>query len=268
MLFEQLPVDVGENFVGLLRALYEVLQAYYVVQRRYALDGSGEGGKDSLGRMGLVDGFEGMTVEERRAGIVSAGKSGDAKFSKGTSWTKKALWVMNDRKSAEKLVIEFEAWTERVKSLLELAWWPLPFFSTVSQMKKLEEDIDAGQIGMLEGIGMRKLLAPGSGQVSTEMAKGLKVSSLDFTPKSTFQDLDVGELDGKGGVIVEYKSYEQDGTGSMNEIVSRRILKLVSLLHEQKDDRFRVLKCINFFDDPAINNRANVLGYETHFEEA
>ncbi|KAG4433090.1 hypothetical protein IFR05_011430 [Cadophora sp. M221] len=244
ILFEHLPVDVGENLLGLLRALYEVLQAYLLMQKRHALDGTG-----SVASEDLVLSLGSMSVEERRAGIVRAGKEGDAKFSKGTSWTKKALWVMNDKKSAEKLVVEFEAWTERVKSLLELAWWPLPFFSTVSQMEKLEEDKDAGQIGMLEGIGMRKLLAPGSGQMSTEKAKAFKVSSLEFKKSSTFQDLDVGELQGKGGVIVEYKIYEQDRTGSMNEIVSRKILQLAALLHETKDSRFRVLKCVNFFDD-------------------
>ncbi|KAH7346177.1 hypothetical protein BKA65DRAFT_594740 [Rhexocercosporidium sp. MPI-PUGE-AT-0058] len=249
MLFEQLPPDVGAGLLGLLRALYEVLQAYLVVQRRYEL-----GGKDGVGLEGLVGEaltkeLEGLSIEERRVGIVSVGKTSDAKFSKSTSWTKKALWVMNDKKSAEKLVIEFEAWTERVKSLLELAWWPLPFFSTVSQMEKLEEDKDAAQIGMLEGIGMRKLLAPGSGQMSTEKAKALKVSSLQFKRSLTFQDLDVGELEGKGRVLVEYKSYEQDQTGSMNEIVSRRMLQLAALLHETKDGRFRVLRCLNFFDD-------------------
>ncbi|KAH9207473.1 hypothetical protein DL95DRAFT_374293 [Leptodontidium sp. 2 PMI_412] len=249
MLFEHLPVDVGEGLLGLLRALYEILQAYLVMQRRYSLSALGGEGREKLGEESLIRGLEGMSVEERRAGIVSAGKAGDAKFSKGTSWTKKSLWVMNDKKSAEKLVSEFEAWTERVKSLLELAWWPLLFFSTVSQMEKLEEDKDAGQIGMLEGIGMRKLLAPGSGQMSTEKAKALKVSSLQFKKSSTFQDLDVGELEGEGGVIVEYKSYEQDRTGSMNELVSRRILQLAALLHETKDSRFRVLKCVNFFDD-------------------
>ncbi|OBT71304.1 hypothetical protein VF21_09945 [Pseudogymnoascus sp. 05NY08] len=240
-LFDQLPENVCDNFVDLLRQLYELLQKYYVVEKRYALAASGEGG--------LTGGIGAFDIDERKSVILGIGKAGDAKLSRVTSWTKKARWVMSDKKSAEDLVAEFEAWTERVKSLLELAWWPLPFFSTVSQMEKLEEDKDAGQAGMLEGIGMRKLLAPGSSQIPVETAKALKISRLEFKETMRFQELEVGQIPGKGVVIVEYKSYEQDRTGSINEIVSRRILQLVALLHETKNDRFRVLRCINFFDD-------------------
>lgn len=240
-LFDQLPENVCENFVDLLRQLYELLEKYYVVQKRYALNASDESK--------LVGGVGALDVDERRSVVLGIGKAGDAKLSKGTSWKKKAIWVMSDKKSAENLVTEFEAWTERVKSLLELAWWPLPFFSTVSQMEKLEEDKDAGETGILEGIGMRKLLVPGSSQISVETSKALKISRLEFKEKMKFQELEVGQITKKGGVIVEYKSYEQDRTGSINEIVSRRILQLVALLHEAKNDRFRVLRCINFFDD-------------------
>lgn len=234
-LFDQLPERVKEDFVELLRQLEELLLRYYAVRKRYV----GEAGAGKEAEAEAVGG------DERRVAIL---RTGDAKLSKGTSWAKVAWWVMRDKKSAEKLVTEFEAWTERVKSLLDLAWWPLPFFSTVSQMEKLEEDRDAGQIGMLDGIGMRKLLAPGS-QISVETAKSLKISRLEFTETMKFQELEIGELAGKRRVIVEYKSYEQDRTGSINEIVSRRILQLVALLHEEKNDRFRVPRCINFFDD-------------------
>ncbi|KFY51055.1 hypothetical protein V496_08971 [Pseudogymnoascus sp. VKM F-4515 (FW-2607)] len=240
-LFDQLPENVCENFVDLLKQLYELLEKYYVVQKRYALNAGDESG--------LVGGMGALDVDERRSVILGIGKAGDAKLSTSTSWRKKAAWVMSDKKSAEKLVTDFEGWTERVKSLLELAWWPLPFFSTVPQMEKLEEDKDAGQAGMLEGIGMRKLLAPGSSPLSVETAKSLKISRLEFKEVMKFQELEVGQITGKGGVIVEYKSYEQDRTGGINEIVSRRILQLVALLHETKNDRFRVLRCINFFDD-------------------
>lgn len=240
-LFDRLPENVCENFVDLLRQLYELLEKYYVVQKRYALN-AGDESK-------FVRGVGALDVDERKSVVLGIGKAGDVKLSKGISWKKKAVWVMSDKKSAESLVTEFEAWTERVKSLLELAWWPLPFFSTVSQMEKLEEDKDAGETGILEGIGMRKLLAPGSSQISVETSKSLKISRLEFKEIMKFQELEVGQISGKGGVIVEYKSYEQDRTGSINEIVSRRILQLVALLHETKNDRFRVLRCINFFDD-------------------
>ncbi|OBT82683.1 hypothetical protein VE02_09334 [Pseudogymnoascus sp. 03VT05] len=156
----------------------------------------------------------GGDAEHLRLRFSGIGKAGDAKLSRVTSWTKKARWVMSDKKSAEDLVAEFEVWTKRVKSLLELAWWPLPFFSTVSQMEKLEEDKDAGQAGMLEGIGMRKLLAPESSQIPVETAKALKISRLEFKETMRFQELEVGQIPGKGGVIVEYKSYEQDRTGA------------------------------------------------------
>lgn len=244
-LFDQLPENVRENFVDMLRQLYELLQQYYAMQKRYSIEAGEKDGN------GLNTDFAAMSVEERTAAFLAAGKAVDAKQAKSTSWMKKALWVMNDKKSAEKLVEQFEAWTERVKSLLELAWWPLPFFSTVSQMEKLEMDGDAGQVGMLEGIGMRKLLAPGSSQVSVEVVKGLKVSRLEFKEVVKFQDLEVGMIAGTKNVVVEYKNYEQDSSGSINERVSRRILKLVALLHETKDSHFRILQCINYFDDVA-----------------
>ena len=240
-LFDQLPLDIQENFADLLRQLYELLEQYYVTRKRYGLES--QKGKGGLGDMAP------LSEEQRTALALAVGKLEDAKVAKSSSWVKKAWWVVGDKKSAEKLVVEFEGWTDRVRSLLDLAWWPLPFFSTVSQMEKLEKDEDAGQIGMLEGIGMRKLLAPGSSPVSDETAKSLRISRLDFREKLKFQNLEVGEIKGSANVVVEYKTYEQDKTGSINEIVSRRILQLVALLHEVKDDRFRVLRCINFFDD-------------------
>ncbi|KAI6712318.1 hypothetical protein JHW43_005175 [Diplocarpon mali] len=239
-LFDQLPPALGEDLVGLLRQLYELLQKYYVVQKRYALDADGPG---------LVPGMAAMGLEEKVALAVGVGKENERRLAKGSSWTKKAMWVLSDKKSAEKLVVEFEAWTERVRSLLELAWWPLPFFSTASQMEKLEGDADAGQVGMLEGIGMRKLLAPGSDQASVVLAQGLKISRVQLRQTSRFQDLDIGHVEGQGAVIVEYKSYEQDRTGSINEIASRRILQLVALLHETKKSQFRAPRCTAFFDD-------------------
>jgi hypothetical protein len=237
-LFDHLPPDLRENFVELLRQLYEILLQYYAVRKRYALEDDREG----------VISAALITPTQGRAEIVSSGRAGDEKLAKAVSWVKKARWVAGDKKSAEKLVLEFEGWTERVKSLLELAWWPLPFFSTAAQMEKLERDADAGQIGILEGIGMRKLLASPS-LTSSEAAKALKISKLDFRLKTQFQDLEVGQITDNVNVAVEYKSYEQDTTGSISEIVSRRILQLVALLHEAKDDRFRVLRCINYFDD-------------------
>ncbi|PQE17504.1 HET-s domain protein [Rutstroemia sp. NJR-2017a BBW] len=239
-LFDHLPPELCENIVDLLRQLYEILQRYYVVQKRYTLEGNDTGAVAGIAELGL---------EKIREAVLRTGRENDTVVGKGSSWTKKALWAMSDKKSAERLVTEFETWTERVKSLLETAWWPLPFFSTVSQIEKLEEDKDAGQIGILEGIGMRKLLAPGSSQISVETAKSLKVSRLQFKVTQRFQDLDVGEIEGKGGVIVEYKSYEQDRTAGINEIVSRRISQLVALLHEEKKCEFKVLRCVNYFED-------------------
>ncbi|PQE33835.1 Serine threonine kinase protein [Rutstroemia sp. NJR-2017a WRK4] len=239
-LFDHLPPELCENIVDLLRQLYEILQRYYAVQKRYTLEGNDTGAVAGIAELGL---------EKMREAVLRTGRENDTVVRKGSSWTKKALWAMSDKKSAERLVTEFETWTERVKSLLETAWWPLPFFSTVSQMEKLEEDKDAGQIGILEGIGMRKLLAPGSSQISVETAKSLKISRLQFKVTQRFQDLDVGEIEGKGGVIVEYKSYEHDRTSGINEIVSRRISQLVALLHEEKKCEFKVLRCVNYFDD-------------------
>jgi hypothetical protein len=239
-LFEQLPQNVCEDFVDLLRQLYDMMQQYLAVQKKYALENRED--------RGLVEQAALMTVEDRMSSLTISGKAGDAKQARAISWIKKTWWVMGDKKSAEKLVVEFEDWTERVRSLLELVWWPLPFFSTVSQMEKLEKDPDAGQIGMLEGIGMRKLLVAGSSEDPGKIVNPLRKSRLEFQKKSQFEGFEVGVVAHNTNVIVEYKSYEQDRTGSINEIVSRRILQLVALLHEAKDNHFRVLR-FNFFDD-------------------
>ncbi|CZT07705.1 uncharacterized protein RAG0_13058 [Rhynchosporium agropyri] len=107
--------------------------------------------------------LDGLSADEARGEIVRAGKADDAEMTNRTSYRKKALWVLNDKNSAEKPVTDFKSWTERVKSLLELAWWLLLFFSTASQMEKSEEDKDAGPISILEEFRIRKLLAPRSG---------------------------------------------------------------------------------------------------------
>ncbi|CZT43364.1 uncharacterized protein RSE6_03393 [Rhynchosporium secalis] len=124
--------------------------------------------------------LDGLSADEARGEIVRAGKADDAEMTNRTSYRKKALWVLNDKNSAEKPVTDFKSWTERVKSLLELAWWLLLFFSTASQMEKSEEDKDAGPISILEEFRIRKLLAPRSGQISAENTKVLKVLSLEI----------------------------------------------------------------------------------------
>ncbi|KAG7001514.1 hypothetical protein G7Y79_00031g066290 [Physcia stellaris] len=63
------------------------------------------------------------------------------------------------------------------------------------------------------------------------------------------EDTSYGSLDGET-VLVEYHDYEIDRrTGSMDDRISGRIMRLVALMHEASDARFKVMKCTSYIDD-------------------
>ncbi len=81
-----------------------------------------------------------------------------------------------------------------MKALLETAWWPLPFFETVARMQKLEQDGDAHEVGLLDGIRIRKLLATPSAAINIETRQSLEIPVSRFRLESRFGDSELGYL--------------------------------------------------------------------------
>jgi hypothetical protein len=239
MLFDRLPDQVRQIVVELLRQLYGILYEYVVLKKRWELENRTENV--------LVDKSAHMSSEERMAALVVGGQARDEEQGKSVSWIKKTWWALWEKKNTEKMVAEFEAWTERVRVLLELAWWPLPFFSTVSQLNKLEKDEDAKEVGLLSSIALRKLLI--RPDLASEV-KVLRIGKSQFQLESSVQEFDLGHIS-TTKVMVEYKDYGKGQSGGIDDISSKRITQLVALLHEAKDRRFKLARCLFYFDDVA-----------------
>ena len=96
---------------------------------------------------------------------------------------------------------------------------------------------------------LRKLI------VAPPDAQTLNVASLQASP-SAFLPIAIhqnyGIIFGTTKVIVEYKTYEVNSINVIHEIASDRINRLLALLHEGKDARFKVLRCINYFDETPL----------------
>jgi hypothetical protein len=241
-LIDHLPSNISKDMVDLLRQLYGLLFEYTSVKARYEFESRSKAA--------------GMTTpEDRMNALVLEGDNADMVQQKSVGWARKMMWVMWDKRSTEKLVVEFEEWTDRMKALLEVVWWPLPYFETVAKMQKLEEDVDAKNIGLLHGIGLRKLLAAPQAVVPFTTKQKLEIAHIHFHAESHFGDLEFGFLRDNTTTryLVEYKTYERDNMGAVSEVVSRRIVQLAALLHEaaQTDPLFKVCKCIHYFDDIA-----------------
>jgi hypothetical protein len=246
-LIDHLPPNVSEDLVDLLRQLYGLLFEYTSVKARYELENRSDEAR--------VSKVAGMTAADRVNALVADGERADMVQQKSIGWVRKMMWVVWDKRSTEKLVVEFEAWTDRMKALLEVAWWPLSYFETVAKLQKLEEDVDAESVGLLHGIGLRKLLAAPQAVVPVATKQKLEIARIHFHAESKFGEFELGFLRGDttARFLVEYKTYERDGMGAVSEVIVRRIVQLAALLHEaaQIDPFFKVCKCVHYFDDGA-----------------
>ncbi|KAL1874769.1 hypothetical protein VTK73DRAFT_188 [Phialemonium thermophilum] len=250
-LIDHLPEKTCSDVLALLRQLYGMLLEYAAVRAQYKMqdrsDGTNGGGAGNL--------FDG-DVADRAAMLVREGKRADAAQQRSVGWVRKAFWVAFDKSSTEKLVREFEAWADRTRVLLEAAWWPLSFFETVERMRRLETDRDARAMGLLRGIGLRKLLAsPPATVFGQTRAKEIVASA--FAAAVTLGAFELGTLQegaGDGGVryLVEYK--QAGGPGNLLadvDAVRERVVQLAGLLNEapQTDEDLRVLQCTHYFQD-------------------
>lgn len=259
-LINHLPPKVCNDLLALLRQLYDMLFEYVAVRTQYGIEDSRINKDDTI-----AESTSNLTIEERMKVLMLEGKKADVAGQKAASWARKMLWVFIDKNSTEKLVREFEAWTGRMKALLETAWWPLPFFETVTRMQKLEEDGDARNVGLLEGIQIRQLLATPSAAIPVETRQSLEIPAFRFRPESRFGDSDLGYLQGDAGTtatattntdplyMVEYKHYNRKRIPVGDIVIKQRIIQLAALLHTapETDPALKVLKCVNYFDDAA-----------------
>ncbi|KAG7291006.1 hypothetical protein NEMBOFW57_001014 [Staphylotrichum longicolle] len=137
-LIDHLPEKTCDDMLALLRQLYGLLVEYAAVRVQYKIERQQEAA-DKVDVGSLAD----MSPEDRIKCLTLDKKRTEASQQKAVGWARKMMWAAFDKTSTEKLVSEFEAWTQRTQTLLEAAWWPLSFFQTLERLQKLEGDKDA-----------------------------------------------------------------------------------------------------------------------------
>lgn len=239
-LVDLLPEEVCQSLVEMLFELHAVLNRYVMATKSYSVAGeSGEVAPFDLG--------EELDDEERTRTILAHGLSRAEQQARSVGWVRKVWWAVWDKKNVDRLVREFERWIKRVRLLIESAWWPLPYFTSMTNLEYLRRDEYAIQAGMTDDIGLRKLIV--AHPDTLDYVRNLESKAKFERMVGDTQDTSYGSLNGEN-VLVEYHQYETDSrTGSMDDMISARIMRLVALMHEATDARFKVMKCTNYIDD-------------------
>ena len=198
---DSLPRHVCDGLAGLLCELYGLMQDYVLRDRRYALDHP----SSEEFAAALEDG--GTTSAENVVMLLALGAKRAGERQNGTDLLGNTMWVLRDRRATEKLVVEFEQYTERLGSLIELAFWPLTLFRSPSAMEPLEKDVDVSSTGLTQGIGIRKLLVEPSLTQPSRSARRLEIARTSFHHARDVGAIQCGRLDGRPDVwcIVEYR---------------------------------------------------------------
>ena len=239
-LVDLLPGDVCQNLVEMLFELHAVLNRYTMATKSYSV--AAESGDDAPFNLG-----EEMSDDERTRTVLALGLSRAEQQARSGGWVRKTWWAVWDKKNVERLVQEFERWIDRVRLLIETAWWPLPYFASTTNLDHLRRDEDTIQAGMTGDIGLRKLIVAHPDTLG--YVRNLESKAKFERMIGDSQNTNYGWLDGET-VLVEYHDYETDSrTGSMDDKISARIMRLVALMHESNDARFKVMKCTNYIDD-------------------
>ncbi|KAF4332072.1 kinase-like (PK-like) [Fusarium beomiforme] len=243
-LIDHLPEKICDDMLALLRQLYGLLMEYAAVRAQYKIEQQ-EATVD-------VDSLSSLSPEDRIKLLALDKKKTDASQQKAIGWARKMMWVIFDKTSTEKLVSEFEVWAQRTQTLLEAVWWPLSCFQSLGRLQKLEEDEDAKTVGLLRGIGVRKLLVTSPALMHSQ-SKAIETIAKDFCSSSQIGALELGTLKGSNGLyMVEYKQYRPGGKSSISDAaVRQRVLQLAALLHEApiSDPALRVLQCTHYFEE-------------------
>ncbi|KAL8670833.1 MAG: hypothetical protein Q9168_004652 [Polycauliona sp. 1 TL-2023] len=236
MLYDTLPENERFIIFDMLGELRLLLETYMAASKRYALGRIQTNAK--------IDADQ--TRTERDAALLATANAKDEKQANAVGWMKKTWWVVWEKKMVEKLVRDFEKWIKRLRQLMKLVWGPLPFLTSLSQLQKLEQDHDAERVGLLEDVPLRKLMvAPSDTQILN--VGSLKIPPSTFSPSASHPNY--GTIHQTTKVIVEYKSYDVNPINVIHEVAANRINRLIALLHESKDERFKVLRCSNYFDE-------------------
>ncbi|KAL8689164.1 MAG: hypothetical protein Q9218_005101 [Villophora microphyllina] len=236
-LYETLPADERQHIFDMLGELYLILNTYVAASKRYEF----ERGKTT----------DNIDMEqqkgEREAMFLTTAAANDEGQAHVVGWIKKTWWIVWEKKIVEKLVRDFEKWIKRLRQFMKLIWGPLPFLTSLSQLQNLEKDRDAEQVGLLEDVSLRKLVVAPSDTPAINVGI-LKTTSSAFAGSASQQNY--GSIrEGATKVVVEYKSYEVNRVNMIHDVASNRINRLIALLHEVKDPHFKVLRCINYFDE-------------------
>ncbi|KAL8878254.1 MAG: hypothetical protein Q9198_003895 [Flavoplaca austrocitrina] len=238
MLYETLPDSERLTIFDMLGELRLVLDTYVAASKRYALNAN-----RSKDEMDLANDKE---REELDTLVLASARARDEEQAKAVGWMKKTWWAVWEKKTVEKLVRDFEKWIKRLRQLMKLVWGPLPFLTSLSQLQKVEKDHDAEEVGLLEDVPLRKLI------VAPPNTQTLNVTSLQLPP-SAFSPIVAGSNYGTvfetTKVIVEHKTYDVNKINVIHEVAANRINRLIALLHEVNDARFKLLRCVNYFDE-------------------
>ena len=244
-LYEILSEAERRNIFDMLGELYLLLNAYMATSKKYELESTKTASDVDLSQR----------KDERNAVFLATAISKDEEQAKRVGLVKKTWWTVWEKKGVEKLVRDFEKWIKRLRQLIKLVWGPLPFLSSLSQLQNIEKDQDAKRVGLLDDVPLRKLVvAPMNTQ--TINVENLKIATSTLTLSAGYHNY--GSLGGASKVFVEYRTYEVNRINMIHDIASNRINRLIALLHEVKDDRFKVLRCINYFDD-TLNQTVGII---------
>lgn len=201
-LVQHLSAALHGDLIALLQQLHSLLEEYDTMRKEYDLTTRSPADKAGIEEVAA------MAPEERMQLLVSDRKSADATKQAAFGWVRKMLWVTFDKSSTEKLVTEFESWTDRITVFLEAAWWPMKFFDNLDRMRRPEQDGEARSAGLLRGIRVRKLLVTPPGLISAA-EHATEASSAAWAAEASFDSFEIGTLKEENQAtmkgLVEYK---------------------------------------------------------------
>lgn len=264
-IWDLIPVETQSDVIDMLRHLYELLERFLVITRKYSLVRPDQG-RDAFealfkedGKVGKTDGNVGKL--KLRQSFVGLNRAETSDFyQKRSSLTRRLRWVFRDSKSAKQIIQEFEEWNTRIKELLETVWWQMPPLATLEAVHRIESDTDAQSTGLSNGAQVRRILLtdPNSDE-SLQKFSAMEVHKGNFQLEKSLGPKDIGTItverrDGSycHRVIVEYKDYVRTAAGEMDAFSQKRIRQLALLLHSRDTDAeglAYVPHCVAVFND-------------------
>jgi hypothetical protein len=145
-------------------------------------------------------------------------------------------WANRGKKRAERLLTDFQAWLRRIRDILEDTWWLLPAFGDAANLRSLERDADAGDLGISAAAGLKKLTLDENAPVD------LSRDTVDLVVTYLNPQRGIATFNGEP-ILVEALSFEPDKDGFISKTLRQRFETISNLLHTQRDPDLRVLHC-------------------------